>query len=420
MIKKAFFGSTSPRLEYTILQQSDLQPEYIRPSEKLVFHLKKHNGAEEKALLEKGEMISIGQKIKPAGNVEYCLSPCAGRISDISDYKGMIGAEFCRITVEIDSSAEIPDDDFSQNCHTPTLENGKTFFKGLPGKPDFTVFSDPEQPIQTIAILGIDDELLCITNQFFVQNDPERIKTGIDILGDLTGIDDIVLCIPRQLKTKAESTGAAIMIIDNDYPNANRELISRQLSSGNDLNQNIAFFSAETVSTLAELGSAKPELLHKTMTVVSKSGDTHIVSAPIGLPVRDILHYLDETVDSGDRVIIGGPMHGTAIYSVDVPIMADTDILMVQSEQDIVTSDDVSCFNCGACVRACPAHIQVNNLIRLLDNGMYQEAAEEYHLFSCIDCALCSYVCEARIAVFHHIKLAKQALEGTETYERYA
>ena len=100
-------------------------------------------------------------------------------------------------------------------------------------------------------------------------------------------------------------------------------------------------------------------------------------------------------------------MTGTAVYSEDVPIDWDTDAIMVQDKSQIVAASDTQCFNCGECVRACPARMPVNMLVRLLENGLYEDAVEQYDLLSCVECGLCSYVCTARIPVFHYIMLGK-------------
>jgi electron transport complex protein RnfC len=80
---------------------------------------------------------------------------------------------------------------------------------------------------------------------------------------------------------------------------------------------------------------------------------------------------------------------------------------MIQDAASITHGLDIPCVNCGECVRACPARIQVNMLIRLLENGLFEEAAREYDLLSCIECGLCSYVCIARIPIFQYIMLGK-------------
>ena len=64
-----------------------------------------------------------------------------------------------------------------------------------------------------------------------------------------------------------------------------------------------------------------------------------------------------------------------------------------------------------------PARIPVNMLVRLLENGLYEEAADTYDLHSCIECGLCSYVCIGRIPIFHYIMLGKHELAGRSTVE---
>ena len=58
--------------------------------------------------------------------------------------------------------------------------------------------------------------------------------------------------------------------------------------------------------------------------------------------------------------------------------------------------------------------------------GHYEEAADNYDLFSCIECGLCSFVCVSKIPIFQYIKLAKyeldrakasETMEATETTE---
>jgi electron transport complex protein RnfC len=56
-------------------------------------------------------------------------------------------------------------------------------------------------------------------------------------------------------------------------------------------------------------------------------------------------------------------------------------------------------------------------LVRLLENGLYDEAAEEYDLLSCIECGLCSYVCVARIPLFQYIMLGKHEFDIIKSAE---
>jgi len=61
--------------------------------------------------------------------------------------------------------------------------------------------------------------------------------------------------------------------------------------------------------------------------------------------------------------------------------------------------------------------MQVNMLVRFLEANQYEEAADNYDLYSCIECGLCSYVCVSKIPIFQYIKLAKYELERAKTLE---
>ena len=108
---------------------------------------------------------------------------------------------------------------------------------------------------------------------------------------------------------------------------------------------------------------------------------------------------------------------GVSVYAEDHPIQADTDAVMIQEKGTLEYISDYPCINCGECIRACPVKIPVNMLVRFLEAGHYEEAAQQYDLYSCIECGLCSFVCVSRIPIFQYIKLAKYELARTQPVE---
>ena len=110
-------------------------------------------------------------------------------------------------------------------------------------------------------------------------------------------------------------------------------------------------------------------------------------------------------------------MTGLAAYSEDMPILHDTDSIMIQDKTQVSKCSDTPCTNCGDCIRVCPAKIPVNMLVRLLENSLYEEAAIEYDLHSCIECGLCSYVCTSEMPIFHYIMLGKYEYDRIKSAE---
>jgi electron transport complex protein RnfC len=175
--------------------------------------------------------------------------------------------------------------------------------------------------------------------------------------------------------------------------------------------------SAEAVASIGNaIGTGKIPT-DKILTLIKKDGSTTLVSVKIGTPVAEVFKTCDIEVNEKDRVVFGGPLTGSAIYSEDHPILPDTNAILVQDKDNIPLVSDYPCVNCGECIRICPARIQVSMLVRLLEAGHYEEAATSYDLHSCIECGLCSFVCVARIPIFQYIRLAKYELDRIKLAE---
>jgi electron transport complex protein RnfC len=179
----------------------------------------------------------------------------------------------------------------------------------------------------------------------------------------------------------------------------------------------ICFIRAEAVASIGQAYVNGQIPVHKILTLVTKDGTQRLIKTTIGTPIRDILDKFKVSINAEDRIILGGPMRGSAIYSLDHPVLPDTNGIVVLDKSDAAYASDYPCINCGDCVRACPAQIQVHMLVRFLEAGQYEEAADNYDLLSCIECGICSFVCVSRIPVFQYIKLAKYELDRAAVSE---
>ncbi len=306
---------------------------------------------------------------------------------------------------------------FKEFSDKPSIDGAARFLGAIPGKPDFSQFTDPDVSIKTIVVLGADRDLLTVTNQYVIKTGISSVKTGIDILRKITGVQNVVLAVSQHQVQAAGSAAAGVRSVDAYYPAANPEMVTRNLLSEQLEQGGIAFLTAESAASIGNACSSGQIPVEKLVTVVKKDGTRKLVSAPVGTHVSDVLETIGEKVEQGDRLIAGGPMTGDALYSLQHPVGPDTDAIIVQDRDSIVEGRDNPCTNCGECVRVCPVNVPVNEVVRLLDAGEYEQAAEGFDLFSCIDCGLCAYVCEARIPIFQFIRLAKHAVKRMNAAE---
>ncbi len=422
MIKRSFFGLVKPKLHYEVIDEAPAEPVSITGVKQTKLFIAQSPGQAGEEMLKVGDPVKAGQKITLAPDAKaYATAAAGGQIAEISDFIGLLGKKYTMVTIDGSAGGDPGEDDaFKALSQSPSLENAAAYLAGLPGKPDFTPFFDKEKKVKAIVVCGADRDLLTTTNQYFVRNNIIAIKTGIDLLCRITGISNAILVVPQHLEQVAGSSGAIVKTVDSEYPSAHPELIMQHLlaaDEGKSAAAGIAFFSAEAVCAIGAAYSTGKLPMEKIITVITKDGNQRLVSAPIGTPLQSILSEFGETLNEGDRVIFGGPMTGVSVFRTDHPVTPDTDAIIVQDAGDVMERTDTACTNCGECIRVCPVNIQVNMLIRLLEAGEYETAADQYDLFSCIECGLCTYVCESRIPVFQHIKLAKHTLESMKAAE---
>lgn len=418
MIKRPFFGLIQARLKYpAVIPDQPVAIKDIDLSSRIVLLYENKTGQQNVSRLKAGDKVKTGQRLELFENTsDYIISTATGEVNEISKHTGYFGRNYISITIARNSKDQW-DENFKTSDQAGNYENVIKFLGALPGETSLSILLslNPAEhpPINKIVIKGIDNDLLVTNNQTILKTQLDDLKNGIAILSEIMHTKDIIFVVPPALETQVSELEVTVKTVEPKYPNHLPHMIMKNvlgevIPAGKSLRDSKAdFINAEAVAALGMAFRDRVIPIYKILTVIKKDSSVVMVRTRVGTPVKDILDTLGIELNHGDRLVLGGPMTGHVVYSEDLPVMYDTDAIMIQDKKQIILSTDNQCINCGECIRACPAKVPVNMLVRVLENGLYDDAADEYGLFSCIECGLCAYVCTARIPVFHFIMLGK-------------
>jgi electron transport complex protein RnfC len=233
------------------------------------------------------------------------------------------------------------------------------------------------------AIIGIED------------NKPDAIEALRKALGSARDIT--VEAVPTRYPQGAEK----ILI---------KVLLGREVPSGG-LPSDIGV-SVFNVATLAQIGDLLPRhqgLIERVVTItgpaVTKPGN---YLTALGTPLRWALEQIGCVPDTAE-VVLGGPMMGPAISSLDVPLTKGVTGILVLRRADLNGQMRTwPCIHCGACVDVCPMRLNPSRLGMLARKDRYEEMEAEFHLNDCFECGCCSYVCPSHIPLVQYFRVSKQ------------
>jgi electron transport complex protein RnfC len=133
---------------------------------------------------------------------------------------------------------------------------------------------------------------------------------------------------------------------------------------------------------------------------------------PIGTPIS---HLLTQTGFKGivsDKVIIGGPMMGYALYNDSAPTLKGTNCVLLPDASEIAPEQkELPCIRCGECAVVCPAQLLPQQLFWHAKAQEYDKAVS-FNLNDCIECGCCTYVCPSNIPLVEYYRVAKSAVKA--------
>lgn len=402
----------------------------------LTVPLAQHLGKPARAIVKAGEEVVRGQPIAVADGFMSVPhhAPVSGQVAAIALMPSAQGPRVMSIIIKARqaSSQEIlwrtPREMDKLTAEEIIGAVQETGMVGLGGAafPSHVKLKVPEDAvIDTLIVNGCECEPYLTTDHRVMLEHTEELIRGTHYALQATGAARAIIgvednkpdAIEAIRKALPEDGRIRVEAVQTKYPQGAEKmlitsLLGREVPSGG-LPAQIGVV-VNNVGTLAALGHLLPRgegLIERVVTVtgpgVKKPGNYLV---PIGTPLRFLLEQAGFS-GSEQEVILGGPMMGNAVASLDVPVTKGTSgVLVLSSSETASTRKVYPCIRCGECVSACPMLLNPSQLGMLAAKREYETMAERFHLRDCIECGSCSFVCPSSIPLVQYFRIAKAIL----------
>jgi electron transport complex protein RnfC len=394
-----------------------------------------HIGVPSRAVVAAGDAVERGQLIaEPGGFVSTALhSPVKGVVSEVGDLRGVDGRFAPSIAIEADPFAtQEVDPDAAPDWRSLSLEAfiEAVQMAGIVGMggaafPSHVKLSVPEGiKIRHLLINGAECEPYLTTDHRLMVERPEALLEGAEILRQKLGAEETVIGIeankPEAIETISRHLSpdqpVRIVKLKVKYPQGAEKMMIKsvfgtEVPAGRlprDVEVNVN--NVGTVVAIADYFLRGMPLIERVVTVAGP-GVTYPANliVPLGTSIRDVVKFCGGLKPGSREIIMGGPMMGRPIASLDVPVLKGCSGVLVFTEEQTARRTEYPCIRCGRCLEACPYFLNPSRLARLSKARMFDEM-NDYNVFDCVECGCCTFACPSNIPIVQLIRTAKDDL----------
>ena len=123
-----------------------------------------------------------------------------------------------------------------------------------------------------------------------------------------------------------------------------------------------------------------------------------------------LLEHVGINHDALHQVVVGGPMMGTPLASLEAPVTKTTNCLIAATQEELPPApEEAPCIRCGACEKCLPGSTSAP-AVALVCPCRERYRPGNAHLFDCIECGACSFVCPSVIPLVQDYRASKQRI----------
>ncbi len=407
------------------------------PPEAVFLSMRQHIGAPATVVVQPGEEVRKGQVIGQAGGFvsAHIHSSVSGTVKKIHNMK-IMGVDTTVVEITNDGQETWHEDvkrigDASSLTSEEVrkgLANSGIVGMGGAGFPLHVKLSPPpEKKIDTFIINGAECEPYLTTDHRLMLEASEEILEGARLVMRALEVESCYIAVednkPDAIDALKNAVGAdtsiQVVSVRTKYPQgAEKQLINaitkREVPSGGlPMDVGCVVSNIGTVKAVGDYFERGIPLIERICTVTGSGVNEPInMKIKVGTRLEHLVASAGGLSEDAVKVIMGGPMMGISVDSLDIPSTKTTGGLLILNEKDANIAETTPCMRCGRCSDVCPVYLQPAYISFYTLQGNLARA-ELFHPLDCIECGSCSFICPAKRPLVHSIRVAKRQILET-------
>ena len=390
-----------------------------------------HIGAPAVPVVKVGETVAVGQLIGAAGNglSSPVYSGVSGKVKKIEDTVASSGNTVQMIVIETDGLQTV-----AETVVPPTVTCLENFLAAIrqsgivglggAGFPTHVKLDVELGRIDCLVVNGAECEPYITSDTRTMIDDAELVAEGISLVMKYLEIPTAVIgieknkpkCISSMKSATKDLQGVRVKSLPSIYPQGGEKVLvyhtlKRVIREGQlPMDQGVIVMNCTTLACLARFIRTGMPLVEKCVTVDGNAVESPMnVIVPIGTRAVDLIEFCGGYTKPAKKILSGGPMMGVALADEEIPVLKQTNALLVFDEKSARPPKETACIKCGKCMDACPFNLSPEEISRAYDLGDGKKL-EMLKANLCMECGCCSYVCPAKRNLAQRNKLAKNML----------
>jgi len=420
-----FKGGIHPKYNKSATQSKTTVTLPVEIGEVVHIPLSQHIGAPAKVLVKKNQQVRVGEPIgEAAGFISTTIhSSVTGKVVAVGTVEHPVGGRVPGVSIQVEDATN----DYIRLEKAGSFQKG-VMAAGIAGMGGATFPShvklSPPKDIDALLINGAECEpYLTCDHRVMVERTEDIIKGSV-IIKEKLDLEKLIICVEKnkpdaiEAFKKFESTyGFELVELEVKYPQGGEKqlikaALDRVVPEGKlPMEVGVIVHNVGTAVAIYDSVEHGKPMYERMVTVTGAVKEPKNIMVRIGTPISKLIEYCGGFVGTPRKIVMGGPMMGLAVTSLDTPVMKGTSGILIYKEEDLPNLNQYKCMRCGRCVETCPMGLVPSAMDRFVVKELYEELAD-WHVMNCIECGCCSYTCPSRRTLAGGFKTSKRLVAG--------